>query len=171
MTSSFAARNRAAFQPGGNCANNSPMRASLAGLALAVTAVLPVVVAAAPTTSPFGLWQNEEGTAQVRVEPCGQTLCGKVVGLREPLDKHGKPKVDWMNPDPALRDRPVMGLNVLQGFVQEAPGRWVNGTIYDPDSGKTYKSTMTVLPDGTAEVRGYVLLPVIGRTTYWKPIN
>jgi uncharacterized protein (DUF2147 family) len=94
-----------------------------------------------------------------------------VVGLREPLSKEGKPKVDWKNPDPALRDRPVMGLTVLHNFVPDGPDRWVNGTIYDPDSGNTYKSTMTVLPDGTAEVRGYVLLPVIGRTSYWKPIR
>lgn len=165
MTSSFAARNRAAFQPAGNCGNNSRMRALLTGLVLAFVA--PPALAA----SPYGIWQNEEGTARVHVQSCGETLCGKVVGLLEPNDQHGKPKVDWMNPDAKLRDRPVMGLTVLHGFVADGPDRWVNGTIYDPDSGNTYKSTMTVLPDGTAEVRGYVLLPVIGRTTYWKPIR
>ena len=165
MTSSFAARNRAAFQGDGKYGNNFPMWGSLAAAVMALAA-LPALAA-----SPFGVWQNEEGTAQVKVEPCGETICGKVVGLREPLDKNGKPKVDWMNPDPALRNRPVMGLTVLHSFVPDGPDRWVNGTIYDPDSGNTYKSTMTVLPDGTAEVRGYVLLPVIGRTSYWKPIR
>jgi uncharacterized protein (DUF2147 family) len=165
MTSSFAARNRAAFQGDGKYGNNCAM------WGLLVTAAATIAALPALAASPYGVWQNEEGTAEVRVEACGESLCGKVVGLREPLDKEGKPKLDWMNPDAKLRDRPVMGLMVLHSFVPDGPDRWVNGTIYDPDSGNTYKSTMTVLPNGTAEVRGYVLLPVIGRTTYWKPIR
>jgi uncharacterized protein (DUF2147 family) len=141
------------------------------GGALLVAAI--ICFAWASGLSPYGLWQNEDGRAHVRVEACGKELCGKVAALREPLDRHGRPKVDWMNPDPSLRDRPVMGLQVLYGFVpdEQTPGRWVNGTIYDADSGNTYKSTLTMMPDGTAEVRGYVLLPVIGRTSYWRPVN
>jgi uncharacterized protein (DUF2147 family) len=145
------------------------------GTSGAIGAIVALILspAAAFGFSPYGLWQDETGRATVRVEPCGKELCGRVAALREPLDREGRPKVDYKNPDPALRSRPVMGLTVMYGFKPDgaAPGRWVNGTIYDADSGNTYQSTLTVLPDGTVEVRGYVMLPVIGRTSYWKPVN
>lgn len=133
---------------------------------------LMMLPAAAAARSPFGVWQNDDGRVQVRTERCGETLCGKVINLREPLDRQGRPKVDHKNPDPAMRDRPVLGLTVLSGF-QQVPGdptRWVNGTVYDADSGNTYQSTLTLAPDGTVEVRGYILLPVIGRTSFWRPV-
>jgi len=138
-------------------------------------AVLALILpsGAANAINPLGLWQNDDGRVLVKVEMCGNVLCGKVASLREPLDRQGRPKVDHMNPDPALRDRPVMGLTVLHGFVRsrDEPDRWINGTIYDADSGNTYRATLTVRPDGTAELHGYVLVPVIGRTSLWRQVR
>lgn len=143
------------------------------GKLLFAALVLILPSAAAHAINPLGLWQNDDGRVLVKVEMCGQALCGKVASLREPLDRQGRPKVDHMNPDPTLRDRPVMGLTVLHGFVRsrDEPHRWVNGTIYDADSGNTYSGTLTVRPDGTAEVHGYILVPVIGRTSLWRQVR
>ena len=143
------------------------------GKLLFAALALTLPSAAANAINPFGLWQNDDGRVLVKVEMCGDALCGKVASLREPLDRQGRPKVDHKNPDPALRDRQVIGLVVLSGFVRsrDEPDRWVNGTVYDADSGNTYQGTLTLRPDGTAEVHGYVLVPVIGRTSLWRQVQ
>jgi hypothetical protein len=43
--------------------------------------------------------------------------------------------------DPAKRSAALCGLPVLDGFTPalDAPGKWENGWIYDPESGKTYQ--------------------------------
>ena len=75
-------------------------------------------------------------------------------------------------PDEALRARPIVGLPLLAGFKPEAgrPGHWAGGTIYDPESGKTYNGTITLQPDGGLSVRGYVGMPMFGRTVVWTRI-
>ncbi|HEX5262935.1 MAG TPA: DUF2147 domain-containing protein, partial [Phenylobacterium sp.] len=60
--------------------------------------------------------------------------------------------------DAALRSRPLIGALIISDFRREAPGHWLDGKIYDPDSGKTYKSKMLVAPDGNLKVSGCVLM-------------
>ena len=92
----------------------------------------------------FGLWATEEAILQVA--PAGESLSAKLVALMDPtyhkgeeaLGAPGTPRVDAVNPDPALRNRPMLGLELLSGYAFEK-GRW-RGKIYDPESGKTYSS-------------------------------
>ena len=78
----------------------------------------------------------------VKVSSCGANLCAKIVGLKEPISKiDGKPKVDRENPDPSLRKRPLIGLQILIGMKPDGDGRW-KGAIYNPDDGKTYSATV-----------------------------
>lgn len=123
--------------------------------------------------TPVGLWLTQEGDAHVRVSSCGQGLCGQIVWLSEPNDERGKPKLDDKNPDPALRDRAVIGLKILDGFHPdpEDPSRWVDGSIYDPKSGNSYSANITVNQDGSLYLRGYVGIPLLGRTAVWQPIK
>ncbi|HVS03730.1 MAG TPA: DUF2147 domain-containing protein, partial [Thermoanaerobaculia bacterium] len=80
------------------------------------------------------------------------------------------PKVDLENPDPKLRERPIVGLRILVGF-RYADGKWTGGTIYDPANGKTYKAQMTLKGPDTLDVRGYVGITLFGRTTTWKRVD
>ncbi|MGI9271409.1 MAG: DUF2147 domain-containing protein [Woeseiaceae bacterium] len=77
------------------------------------------------------------------------------------------PRVDEFNPDPALRDRPLLGITILHGFAYKGDGVWKGGTIYDPNSGKTYKSTMTLVDGNTLKVRGYIGVSLFGRSDTW----
>ena len=82
------------------------------------------------------------GKVTVKVSSCGANLCAKIVGLKEPISKiDGKPKVDRENPDPSLRKRPLIGLQILIGMKPDGDGRW-KGAIYNPDDGKTYSATV-----------------------------
>lgn len=137
--------------------------ASLFGVAL-LGLVAPVFAA-----TPVGLWYAEGGAAQVEVGACGDALCGRIVWLRSPFDETGCDLRDRNNGDASLRDRPLLGLEILQGLKpSDAEGRvWIDGTIYDPTSGKTYACSLRVEGDDQLHLRGYVGIPLLGRTTTW----
>jgi uncharacterized protein (DUF2147 family) len=76
--------------------------------------------------------------------------------LKAPNDGTGHPQRDGRNPDPSLRDRPVVGVEILRGLKPSGEGRWSEGSIYDPDDGKTYASRITLQPAGGLKVEGCV---------------
>ena len=119
--------------------------------------------------SPIGRWYAEGGAAQVDISDCGGELCGRVVWLRSPFDENGCELRDRYNPDQSLRHRPVIGLDIVRGLAPSsgAGADWKGGTIYDPGSGYTYRASLSVVGENRVELRGYVGIPLIGRTTRW----
>lgn len=94
-----------------------------------------------------GRWMLSDGKITVQVSHCGSQLCGKVVALKEPISKiDGKPKVDRENPDPALRRRPIIGLDILLGMQPAGDNLW-KGAIYNADDGNTYSATIRLAGD------------------------
>ena len=136
-------------------------------------AALLLVAGAAPALAqepgPVGRWLTEGGKSQVEIARCGDRLCGRIVWLNEPLDEAGKPKTDKNNPAEAERSRPILGLQLLAGFIKsaEAADRWEDGTIYNPEDGKVYKCSLTLQDANTLRVRGYVGVPLFGKTQVW----
>lgn len=114
-----------------------------------------------------GLWYNDVKSGKILITR-GQDgkFYGKVVWLKEPL-KNGKPKVDELNQDPALRSRPRLGLQVLSNFEKDGDNKYTGGTIYDPLNGKTYSCKITY-KGSTLDIRGYIGIPLFGRTTTWS---
>ena len=84
--------------------------------------------------------------------------------LRTPRDDAGRPKRDAMNPDAALRDRPLFGVTVLDGLlpVPDEPGRWAAGSFYDPRNGRTYGLAATHVSADVLVARVYVGMPFLG---------
>lgn len=121
--------------------------------------------------SPVGTWTNEAKEAQFEIYEQGGKLFGKIVQLKEPNDKDGKPKTDTNNPDAAQKSKPLVGLTFLKGFTGAGSGRWENGTIYDPKNGKTYKSYMQMSGNSKIEVRGYVGFSMLGRSQNWTRVK
>ena len=135
---------------------------SIAALGVLAHAVL--LPAAAHAAEPItGQWLTKEGKAIVAIEPCGKQLCGRITKVIKPNPEgHG---VDERNPNPALRNRPIVGLPVLSGFSDA--GRDWRGRIYDPEAGKEYRSIVKKLPDGTLQVQGCIAFFCQSQT--WKP--
>ena len=145
----------------------------LAGLILAATTAMGTGassdVTRKPKANPLGIWYAEGGAAQIDLRDCGGALCGRVVWLRSPFDEHGCELRDRYNPVTSLRQRPVIGLEILRGLTRSASadGVWTDGTIYDPGSGNTYRASLTVADENRLELRGYVGIPLLGRTATW----
>ena len=115
----------------------------------------------------LGNWFTANGNSIVQIYQCGQKYCGKISWLKNPTYKDGSEKVDKNNPDESKRSRKIMGLDIVYGFKFNGENKWVDGKIYDPDNGKTYSCKMT-LEGNELNVRGYIGIALIGRTTVWK---
>ncbi len=109
----------------------------------------------------LGIWKTEKKDALVEISRCGENICGDVVWIIE----DGSAK-DINNPDPALRDRPILGLRIMADFKYEGNKKW-KGNLYDPDNGKTYKGDISLSGPDTLKLRGYVGTPLLGRTSVW----
>ena len=133
----------------------------------ALAATLAFAAAPAIAADPVeGEWLTESGSGKVRIAPCAgkaERMCGTIVWLRDPADAKAH---DTRNPDPALKTRAILGLPLIWNFKPAAPGRWTGGKIYDPNSGKTYDSKISVGANGTLKVEGCIL--VVCQAQTWK---
>ena len=134
----------------------------------AAVAFALVATARVEASTPEGLWYAEGGAATVRVERCEQALCARVEWLRSPFDENGCTLRDVQNADARLKARTIEGLELFHGLQpsRQEENVWDGGTIYDPTSGRTYRCRLTVDGD-RLYVRGYLGVPVLGRTTTW----
>lgn len=108
-----------------------------------------------------GSWYTKDKRALVVIAPCGKALCGKITKLIE-LPKSGA-STDVNNPDPVLRKRKLVGLPILSDFVVDGE-KW-RGKIYDPNTGKTYRSIVSAGKSGSLNVEGCV--SVFCQTQTW----
>ncbi|MCA3738885.1 MAG: DUF2147 domain-containing protein [Phenylobacterium sp.] len=136
---------------------------------IAATALALSASAAFASTSPVGVWYTEDKQGKVRIAPCGDKLCGVIISGR---GKDGKPASDARddaNPNPALRSRPILGLQILRDFKPTGPGRWGGGKIYDPNTGRTYDSKLSLSNGGVLKVEGCVTVICVSQT--WTPAD
>jgi uncharacterized protein (DUF2147 family) len=138
--------------------------ALLAGAALALSAGQALAAA-----SPVGTWYTQGKSAKVRIAPCGQKLCGTITWINTRPGESVASIKDEANPNPALRNRPIVGLMMMRDFSPAGPGRWSGGKIYDPNSGRTYDSKMSLSANGGLKVEGCVT--VICQAQAWTPAD
>ena len=100
------------------------------------------------------------------------TYSGRIIWVKNPYFKDGTPKRDIMNPDPAKRNTPGDQIPLIFHFKYDAGKKqWVDGEIYDPVHGKTYKCKMWFESEKILRVRGYIGVPAFGRTMTWKKLT
>lgn len=125
-------------------------------------------VSAASAADPSGTWLTQQGDAQVQVAKCGPGMCGTIVWLRDPIDRQtGKPQVDDKNPNPALRNRKIIGLRIFS-MAPDGNGGYA-GSIYNADDGQTYRSKIVLRSAAQLEVQGCVG-PLCG-SEHWRRVG
>ena len=118
----------------------------------------------------LGIWLSEEKDGKVEIFKAGNKYMGKLIWSNKMYEVDGvTSKKDLKNAEEKLRTRNLKDLLLLTDFVFE-DGEWTDGKIYDPKSGKTYSSTMK-LQGATLNIRGYVGISLLGRTTIWTRSN
>jgi uncharacterized protein (DUF2147 family) len=111
-------------------------------------------------------WRTQGGNGTVRIEACGQRTCGRILAG---VPSARQSEFDTKNPNPALRTRTLIGLNILSGFSRQPDDSYKGGTIYNPEDGKTYRSEFKLKRDGNLEVKGCVG-PFCQNQT-WTPVR
>ena len=119
-----------------------------------------------------GFWINSKANTKVRISPCGAALCGNIVWLKSSNDPQtGEPLTDRNNPDPAKRNRPILGMPMITDLKPgRAAGEWT-GQVYLPNEGKT--SNVEFSMDGSNELKIKVcrLAGLLCRTLAWTRVN
>jgi uncharacterized protein (DUF2147 family) len=126
-------------------------------------------IAADDPNAVVGRWASKDSI--IEVAETNGTLHATIIAILNPVYKAGEDgpvgttKVDLKNPEAGLRARPIVGMDLLSDYAFK-DGKW-QGNLYDPESGKTYKSQITVSSDGKLQMRGYIGSPMLGRTQAW----
>jgi uncharacterized protein (DUF2147 family) len=108
-----------------------------------------------------GEWLTAAKDGKVQIYKSGNKFFGKISWGNRPNGK------DTNNPDPKLRDQNLIGLVILKDFAFNGKDKWEDGTIYDPNNGKTYSCVIRLKDESTLEVRGYIGISLLGRTEVW----
>ena len=109
----------------------------------------------------LGEWLSQEKDGKIVIFKQGDQYFGKISWGKIPGKK------DTKNPDEKLRNKELLGAVILKNF-KFTGSAWENGTIYDPNSGKTYDCILKIR-DGnkTLDIRGFVGAAMFGRTSTW----
>lgn len=145
-----------------------PIKTLLLSLTVAAT-TLSSAAFAQNTPDAEGYWLTENKRAVIKTEKCdGNHLCGQIYWIIE-----GGMQTDSNNPDEALRNRPMCGLTILNGFTQNRNNAkvWEGGHIYKADDGDTYNATVTIKDEQHLWLRGYVGLPIFGKSQTWTRVD
>src|SRR5690242_20538302 len=95
--------------------------------AAALIFIASLGTAAAQDQAILGLWTTDKGKGRVEIVNCvapKQGLCGTIVWISEPNDKDGKPQTDKANKNRSLRDRPIVGLPIFEGWRAAGTNKW-----------------------------------------------
>ena len=115
----------------------------------------------------IGTYLTQDKGSKVEFYKTGDKYFGKIVWLKDPLDaKTHKPCTDTENPDATKRSQAIMGLVIVQNIKFDDKSAWTSGTIYDPNTGKTWDCSISF--DGNnLKVKGFWKISWIGKTEIW----
>lgn len=132
-------------------------------LSMAIMAAL-----VAPTLAfadPSGLWSrtNDAGETHIRIAPAGMDYTGTIEWMENPRN-------DIHNPNPDLRDRPLVGVQIFEDMTQTGADLW-EGSLYNPEDGNTYSGTLEIIDANTLELQGCVFIILCQSDTWTRVVE
>lgn len=122
-------------------------------------------------STPVGVWKTIDDKtkterAQIRITEAGGVFTGKLEKL---LAADAKPDAVCDKCSDDRKDKPIVGMEIVRGVKRaDSDNTWDGGTILDAAEGKVYKVRMQTADGGKKlEVRGFVGVPMMGRTQTW----
>ncbi|MES2318119.1 MAG: DUF2147 domain-containing protein [Pseudomonadota bacterium] len=145
------------------------MKILVSAALLALACALPSL-ALAQEASPVGLWKNIDDItgkpkALIRITDNKGELRGQIEKLFLKPSDDPNPRCGLCKG--ANKDAPIIGMVFMSG-LRKSGDEYTGGEILDPDDGKVYRSKMTVVDGGKKlNVRGYIGMPLFGRSQIW----
>lgn len=122
---------------------------TFSSIARPVSLLALLFASTAAFADPSGEWRVADGTATVRIHRCGAAFCGNVATTSTPAGK------DERNPDPAKRNKSVLGLEVLIDMRPDGQNLWA-GTSYNAEDGQLYAARISLQSESSLKVEGCV---------------
>ena len=152
------------------------MTFSLRHAALVLALALASGLAAAQADSPTGLWKTVDDNTKkekslVRIVESGGVYTGKVEKVIDPDSPKDAVCKDCTDD---RKDKPVVGMTIIRNMKPSAEDKAVfeGGDILDPNNGKVYSAKLTLVDGGKKlDVRGYIGMPMLGRTQTWQRVE
>jgi uncharacterized protein (DUF2147 family) len=143
-------------------------------VALAATALATVF--AGPLANPLGaqtgdvtgVWIDHTGRGAIEITRCGTAICGNIVWLEQPNASNGRPLTDGNNPNAALKNRPICGLQVIGDARPKGNGSFVDGWIYNPEDGGRFSLDVTPLAPDRLQIHGFLGVRFLGEKHQWR---
>jgi len=153
------------------------MNAKTSGLAaFALALCMAATAALAQASSPAGLWKTIDDTTKkekslVRIVESNGVFTGKVEKI---IDPDAPKDAVCKECSDERKDKPILGMTILREVRASGDDKTVfaGGDILDPNNGKVYKVKLTLIDNGAKlDVRGYIGLPLLGRTQTWTRVE
>ena len=100
-----------------------------------------------------GSWVTQDGDAIIKIDQCGNTVCGRIHKYLV-TPPNGVNQKDTKNPNKNLRNRKLLGTAILTGFKPD--GNIWRGKVYDPKSGKIYRSEVNLVSQSKLKMKGCI---------------
>jgi uncharacterized protein (DUF2147 family) len=102
-----------------------------------------------------GIWIDHTGQGAVEIGTCGDSVCGRVVWLRNPEHRSRSGKL-------------ICGTQILGDLRPEGPNTWASGWIYNPEDEERFSAEIKLQSENTLLVTGYLGIKLLGETFTWK---
>ncbi|MEO9599602.1 DUF2147 domain-containing protein [Parasphingorhabdus sp.] len=127
----------------------TPMKMALGLIPAAMIFVTPAMAA----DSIIGNWVTQDRDAIIKISKCGTSVCGRIYKYLV-TPPNGVGQKDIYNPNKKLRNRTILGMTILTGFKPD--GNIWRGKVYDPKSGKTYRSEVRLNSANSLKMKGCI---------------
>jgi uncharacterized protein (DUF2147 family) len=124
----------------------------MAPIALYAVLALATPLSAGPIE---GLWMNPDKSVIIRMEPCGEALCGTVTWASEQAQRDARKGAGRL-----------IGARLLSGFERNSRGVW-KGKIFLPDYGMQVRGKIQPVDSLRLKVSGCTLGGFLCRTQIW----
>ena len=118
-----------------------------------------------------GIWLEEKKESHIEIYKINDVYYGKIVWLANPTNDDGSIKLDKENPDSKLKNRNILGLEIIKNLEFIGSNNWGNGQIYDARTGKTYELNARLKSKDILLLRGFLGFSLIGKTTSWSRVK
>ncbi|WP_171062948.1 DUF2147 domain-containing protein [Larkinella sp. C7] len=119
-----------------------------------------------------GIWESADHDMRIEIREQKDHYIGKTVWFYCPP---GTPPMEYYldteNPDPTLRNRLWLGLQVVENLTYQGHDKWGDGKVYDPNSGHTFDADVRLVSSDQLSVRGYWKFVWLGRSLQFMRVK
>jgi uncharacterized protein (DUF2147 family) len=131
-------------------------------LVLLLVSTTALFAQSSPADRILGDWLTPNQESTIEIVKCGDAYCGSIKSMRRPSN-------DAHNPDSSLRDRPLVGAQVMKDFQYSGSDTWSGGAIYAPARGKTVYPDLVLGTPDTLDIK--VKAKMMSKTVTWTRIK